>query len=96
MTEILVTKAAPPLKTQPRHRRPKYPFARLEVGDMFFMPHLGKNTFFAFASRWGKRLGRKFSTRLTFCRLEPSTDQWTPCDAKDPGAVQGVAVRREA
>lgn len=40
----------------------KYPFATMEVGDMFFVP-AAKKSFSSLASAAGKRLGRKFSTR---------------------------------
>lgn len=40
----------------------KYPFATMEVGDMFFVP-TAKKSFSSLASAAGKRLSRKFSTR---------------------------------
>lgn len=40
----------------------KYPFATMDVGDMFFVPD-AKKSFSSLASAAGKRLGRKFSTR---------------------------------
>lgn len=41
----------------------KYPFATMEVGDMFFVPG-AKKSFSSLASAAGKRLSRKFSTRV--------------------------------
>ena len=40
----------------------KYPFADMDVGDMFFVPG-AKKSFSSLASAAGKRLSRKFSTR---------------------------------
>lgn len=40
----------------------KYPFATMDVGDMFFVPN-AKKSFSSLASAAGKRLSRKFSTR---------------------------------
>lgn len=40
----------------------KYPFATMEVGDMFFVPE-AKKSFSSLVSAAGKRLDRKFSTR---------------------------------
>lgn len=40
----------------------KYPFAVMEVGDMFFVAN-AKKSFSSLASAAGKRLSRKFSTR---------------------------------
>lgn len=40
----------------------KYPFATMEVGDMFFVP-AAKKSFSSLVSAAGKRLDRKFSTR---------------------------------
>jgi hypothetical protein len=40
----------------------KYPFATMDVGDMFFVP-AAKKSFSSLASGAGKRLDRKFSTR---------------------------------
>lgn len=40
----------------------KYPFASMEVNDMFFVPG-AKKSFSSLASAAGKRLNRKFSTR---------------------------------
>jgi hypothetical protein len=52
-----------PVATREGFAKPsKYPFATMEVGDMFFVP-AAKKSFSSLTSAAGKRLGRKFSTR---------------------------------
>jgi hypothetical protein len=43
-------------------RASKYPFATMEVGDMFFVPG-SKKSFSSLVSAAGRRIGVKFSTR---------------------------------
>lgn len=45
-------------------RSPKYPFAQMAVGDSFFAPNRPQNAFGTFIALWGKRDGRKFTTRI--------------------------------
>ena len=53
-----------PDKVMPRNtRESKYPFATMDVGDAFFVPK-DKNTLATHASVVGRRLGRKFTTRM--------------------------------
>ncbi len=40
----------------------KYPFTTMEVGDMFFVP-AAKKSFSSLVSAYGKKTGRKFTTR---------------------------------
>jgi len=79
------------IRTAPPARR-KYPFDKMEVGDMFFVPDKTKNTLATHASTTGKKLGRKFVTRLVF--MKEGLDGWTPCEQDEEGAVQGVGVWR--
>jgi hypothetical protein len=74
--------------------RKKYPFEQMEVGDMFFVPHLEKNTLVTHVSDVGKTLGRKFATRLTY--MVWRKQQWVPATATTPKAVRGVGVWRRA
>lgn len=78
-------RSAPPV-------RRKYPFEAMDVGDMFFVPHRTKNTLAIYASTIGRKLGRKYVTRLT--HMVELDDGWVPCDANDMGAVQGIGVWR--
>lgn len=74
--------------------RRKYPFEDMEVGDMFFVPNKTKNTLATHVSTVGKKLSRRFTTRLvTMARGE---DGWELCDAADKGAVTGIGVWRVA
>lgn len=69
-----------------------YPFEDMDVGDMFFVPTKGKNNIAIYASRVGRKLGRKFSTRrLHMVELD---DGWVPCEPDDMGSVQGIGVWR--
>jgi hypothetical protein len=79
----------------PRVRRPrasKYPFETMAVGASFFVPDRLTNTMTVRASAEGRRLGKKFRTRLTFRR--ETIEGWIACEPDDEGAVRGVAVWR--
>ena len=82
----------------PRQRRTvprtKYPFEQMEVGDMFFVPDLDKNTLVTYVSAVGIELGRRFTTRLTY--MVQRKKQWVPATADTPKAVRGVGVWRRA
>lgn len=93
----ITTKAAPP-PDPPRRRwvNHKYPFTKLAVGDMFFIPDRSENTFAAYASQFGRKLGWSFSTRLCWCRQEVKDGPWLLCKEEDDGAVQGIGVWRQA
>lgn len=73
-------------------RKVKYPFEAMDVGDMFFVPNKTKNTMAIYASFQSRKLGRKFSTRLT--HMVHLDDGWVPCAPDDMGAVQGIGVWR--
>lgn len=80
-------------RVAPAQRR-KYPFEDMDVGDMFFVPHKTKNTLATHVSTVGKKLDRKFTTRLiTMVRSE---DGWELCDPAVKGAVMGIGVWRVA
>lgn len=72
--------------------RRKYPFEELEVGEMFFDPDHKKNKLTTHASATGKKLGRKFKTRL--CYMVDCDGLWTLAEEGDEGAVLGVGVWR--
>lgn len=74
--------------------RRKYPFDTMEVGDMFFVPDRTKNTLATHASTVGRKLGRKFITKLAFMRM--TKEGWKPCEGGVTGAVLGVGVWRKA
>jgi hypothetical protein len=79
----------------PRVRRPrasKYPFETMAIGENFFIPDRVTNTMTVRASAEGRRLGKKFRTRLTTCR--ETIEGWKLCHAEDDGAVRGVAIWR--
>lgn len=75
--------------------RRKYPFDELEIGDMFFVQDRPKNNLTTHASTVGRKLGRKFETRLCVMhQLRNGT--WEPCDASHPKANLGIGVFRTA
>jgi len=90
----VVQKKAPIPKTfRPGlRRRRKYPFEQLGVGQFFFIPYRDKNTLVTYASIQGKKLGKKFATRLT--TMVQQGESWRPCEANEKGAVQGIGVWR--
>lgn len=94
MAALPVLKSVPIPKTiRPQGGRArKYPFETMEVGEMFFVPNKTRNTMSTHASTVGKKLGKKFATRLT-TMVETSTG-WKPCAPGYPGAVVGVGVWR--
>lgn len=57
--------------TKKRGAVPKYPFATMEKGDSFTAPlsHISLITMYAYASKRGKELKRRFAVR----RLDGST-----------------------
>jgi len=75
-----------------RTRKRKYPFDTMERGSMFFVPHKDKNSLASYAWTMGQELERKFSTRMTWMRLED--EKWVLCVAEDEGAVRGIGVWR--
>lgn len=70
----------------------KYPYDKLEVGEMFFIPHRKKNNISTHTSTVGKLLNRKFVTRLTF--MKQKNHGWVLCNQDAEGAVQGIGVWR--
>lgn len=83
--------AGPP--PSPMAGRPRvYPYATMSVGQFFFVPHKPTNTVGPHAYRQGKRLGRKFSTRLQW--MKRAGDGWVDATVGEPGAVIGVGVYR--
>lgn len=83
-----------PVVRKPRARARKYPLHEMDVGDSFFVPDRMKNNLMTFMSMEGKRLGRKFSTRL--CWRRQTLSGWVPCEKGEPSAVQGIGVWRDA
>lgn len=84
----------PKLSRSPVVSRRKYPFEDMEVSDMFFVPNKDKNTLTTHASTVGKKLNRKFKTRMV--HMHRQDDEWEFCEADTKGAVQGIAVWRVA
>jgi hypothetical protein len=75
----------------PMGRPPKWPFTTVEVGDFFFSPRKS-NTLTVAASNWGKKLGKKFQTRMIWA--VKVNGEWKPCAASVDGATRGVGVWR--
>lgn len=73
-------------------KRRKYPFEDMAVGDMFFVPGKAKNTLTTHTSTVGKKLGRKFITRLTY--MVETLEGWQQAGPDDEGAIQGIGVWR--
>lgn len=82
-----------PTREAPPPRR-KYPFDELEVNDMFFVSGRDKNTLTTHVSMVGRKLKRKFVTRLT--KMVETRTGWRPCKtpADEKNAVQGIGVWR--
>lgn len=82
----------------------KYDYAAMNIGDFFFVPEKDKNSLSSHASAAGKKLGRKFLTRLIHAiELEDGTyspyvddANTVPVTAETEGAVQGIGVWRLA
>ena len=72
-----------------------YPYHEMDVGDFFFVPNKEKNTLSSHASAAGRKLERKFLTRLIFAQLDAS-GAWEICKSSDENAVQGIGVWRVA
>jgi hypothetical protein len=87
-------KLPPTVRKQPLNR--KYPFATMEVDQIFFVPGVSGDKFSVYASQRGRVLNRKFKTQSATMRQDLQTDQWEPCKPGAPGAKQGVAVCRIA
>jgi hypothetical protein len=85
-------------------RQSKYPYALLDIGDMFFIPNKAKNTLSTHTSTIGKKLDRRFSTRLTYMKfvdaegnVVETTDEngfWAASKEGEEGAVLGIGVWR--
>jgi hypothetical protein len=83
-----------PIPTSIRMGRRKYPFDTLNVGSMFCIPGKTKNTMGTHASTIGKRLNRRFQTKLIYMT---ETDMgWMPAEADAKGAELGIGVWRVA
>lgn len=74
-----------------------YPFADMDVNDMFFVPNRKRNNITSHASSIGKKLGRKFATRMVYMREIDDGEggtYWEMCRSSDEGAVSGIGVWR--
>jgi len=78
-----------------RGRRRKYPFESMDIGEMFFIPGRDKNNMTTHASAVGRKLERKFATRLVHMARD-ADGEWQLCTEDDGGATLGVGVWREA
>ena len=88
-TNVPVPKAIRP----PSTARRVYPFAEMEVGAMFFVPGKTRNTMSPYVSSMGRKLKRKFVTRL--CYMRKAKGGWVECKAEHAKAEIGVGVWRE-
>lgn len=64
----------------------------MKVGEMFFSPNHETNTMTTLAWSTGKKLGRKFTTRLVWMRKRAG--DWEQVGETARGAVQGIGVWR--
>ncbi len=72
MLPIIKNVAPPKAARTVNEARRKYPFAEMEPGDMFFLADRQKNTLATHASTVGKKLGKKFMTRLVRLVEDPA------------------------
>lgn len=79
-------------KSRLSRRAPKYPFATIMVGAMFFIPDKEPRQFHATSSRQGRALGRKFTVRGMFAR--DSLEGWVECGQGALGATWGAGIWR--
>ena len=79
-----------PKVTRPKTRE-SYPFAALDVGDMFFVPDATRSLY---ATAWAQsnRLERVFTLRAT--TMSKTRNGWRTCKPGTEGAVSGVGVWR--
>ena len=78
-----------PIPDPARNPQRKWPWATMKVGEMFFSPNHTTNTMTTLAWSTGKKLGRKFTTRLVWMNKHGL------CKETDRGAVQGIGVWRQ-
>jgi hypothetical protein len=71
-----------------------YPWVTMKVGAFFFIPGRDRNTMASLAYSTGKKLDRKFATRL--CYMAEGRRGWEWCDEDEPGATLGIGVWRVA
>ena len=84
-----------PTPEEARYKTPrKYPFDKLKVGGIFFVPDRLATSFSTYAARQGRLLGRKFRSQTITMRQDLETDEWEMCKPGSPGAVRGTAVTR--
>lgn len=72
--------------------RRKYPLDQMDVGGFFFVPDKKTNNISTHISTAGRKLGRKFITRLLWMVEEDG--EWLEAEPTTVGAVQGVGVWR--
>lgn len=88
-------KIVPGIALPPRVKRPKvykFPFDKLAVGEMFFVPDGGK-VLVNQAGIAGKALQRKFSTRVVTMKATRAGG-WKLTTTDDPDGQHGVGVWR--
>lgn len=78
----------PPVTGHPR----VYPYATLKVGQMFFIAHARGPSIQSHASVQGRKLNRKFATRVQWMRK--TAHGWEPAEPMAIGATKGVGVYR--
>lgn len=77
-----------------KKRETKYPFATMAIGACFFLPDKTTDAFATYASMWGRRLKRKFSTRTVAALWNKETSAWEIVDVGTKGSTVGVGVWR--
>jgi hypothetical protein len=78
----------PPVTGHPR----VYPYATIKVGQMFFIAGGRGPSIQSHASLQGRKLNRKFATRVQSMRK--TAHGWEACEPDAAGAVKGVGVYR--
>jgi hypothetical protein len=93
MFKVQKNVAMPATVRNPATVKRVYPYHTMDVGDFFFVPNKKKNTLSSHASAAGRKLGRKFNTRLTHAYLDKK-ENWHICEASREGAVLGIGAWR--
>jgi len=83
-----------PRRLLPPTPRRLYPLDTMEIGEMFFVPGKTTNTLASYTSTVGRKLSRKFTTRL--CWMRETRKRWVEAKQGVEGAVLGVGVWRDA
>lgn len=79
------------VRTNPAPAR-KYPFADMKINEMFFVPGKKTASMTPYASAMGRKLGKRFTTRM--CWMIETTKGWKLAEPGTKDAVLGTGVWR--